>query len=291
MSAVLACRDVAVDLSGRRVLEGVSAAIRPGGLTAIVGPNGSGKSTLLRVLAGLLAPSAGTVVLDGVLVGGLSRRSVASRVAFLPQAAGAEAAFTVEEAVAMGRYPHRGRFEPARDRDHLAVAAAIAACDLAPIAGRTIDRLSGGEWQRVAIARCLAAEPDVVLLDEPTAHLDLEHALDIFDRCRGLAASGRAVAIATHDLATAARTTAEVLVLDRGRVAAYGRPSDVVTPALCRDVFAVDAEVVPFRTGPVFVFSPRRRSGDASGDGMEPSAGRLGPTFADAAEEPAPAKE
>ena len=158
--------------------------------------------------------------------------------------------------VAMGRHPHRGRFEPERDRDRQAIESAMAICDLGHLRLRRVDRLSGGERQRVAIARCLAAEPDIVLLDEPTAHLDLEHALSILTLCRSLADAGRAVAIATHDLSVIAQFATQVLLLDHGRIVGDGTPEQVLTPASCRSVFAVDSEIVAMADGRrAFVFS------------------------------------
>jgi iron complex transport system ATP-binding protein len=256
MTGRLEARDVSVDRGGRRILDAATATIAADTLTAVVGPNGSGKSTLLRVLAGLWRPSAGAVTLDGEGLERMPRRAVARRLAFLPQETRCDFAFTVEEMVAMGRHPHRGRFEPEHDRDRQAIAAALEICDLNDLRGRTVDRLSGGERQRVAIARCLAAEPDIVLLDEPTAHLDLDHALSLLALCRTLSGQGRAVAIATHDLGAISRFATHMLVLHHGRVVCDGRPDDVLTPAVCRQVFAVDAEVVAAADGSrVFVFS------------------------------------
>ena len=136
----------------------------------------------------------------------------------------------------------------------------MSTCDLDDLSERTVDRLSGGERQRAAIARCLATEPDAVLLDEPTAHLDLEHALSILALCRSLADAGRAVALATHDLGTVVRYATQVLVLRAGRVAGFGTPADVLTPAICRDVFAVETEVLATADGGrALVFSMRAK--------------------------------
>lgn len=242
-------RAVSVARGGRMILESATAVVAHGVLTAVVGPNGSGKSTLLRVLGGLWRPTNGAVMLDGAPLDRMPRRALARRLAFLPQETRCDFAFTVEEMVAMGRHPHRGRFEPERGADRRAIESAIATCDLGHLRLRTVDRLSGGERQRVAIARCLASEPEVVLLDEPTAHLDLEHALAIFALCRSLAAGGRAIAVATHDIGTVSRFASEVVVLREGRVAAEGPPDGVLTPEICRRVFAVDTEIVTAADG------------------------------------------
>jgi iron complex transport system ATP-binding protein len=256
MNARLEGHDVSVVRGGRRILESASVVVAPGTLTAVVGPNGSGKSTLLRVLAGLWAPASGSVTLNGQPIGAMPRREMARRLAFLPQDTRCDFAFTVQELVAMGRHPHRGRFQPEGAGDRHAIEAAIAMCDLEDLRQRTVDRLSGGERQRVAIARCLATEPEAILLDEPTAHLDLEHALSIVALCRSLADAGRTVALATHDLGTVVRYATHVLVLHNGRVAGFGTPSGVLTPEMCRKVFSVDTEILTTAHGSrAFVFS------------------------------------
>lgn len=255
---------VSVTRGGRSILSSAVVSVAPGSLTAVVGTNGSGKSTLLRVLAGLWPPADGSVALDGVPLSDMPRREVARRLAFLPQDTRCDFAFTVEEMVALGRHPHRGRFAREAARDRGAIERAMALCDLGHLRWRTVDFLSGGERQRVAIARCLAAEPEVVLLDEPTAHLDLEHALSILGLCRSLAAAGSAVALATHDLATIARVATHVVVLSAGRIVMAGRPDDVLTPAVCRDVFSVDAEVATTGSGRrTLVFSDQRGQSSA----------------------------
>ncbi len=248
MSATLAGVRLAVERGGRRILDAADVSLTPGTLTAILGPNGSGKSTLLRVLAGLWRGE-GAVTLGGAPIAHVPRKHIARRLAFLPQDTRCDFAFTVDETVAMGRYPHRGRFEGERDADRHAIESAIHICDLDALRQRTVDRLSGGERQRVAIARCLAAEPEVLLLDEPTAHLDLEHALGIFALCRRLADEGRTVAVATHDIATVSRYATSVVLLSGGRIVASGSPSEALTVDTCRDVFGVDTEIVATANG------------------------------------------
>jgi iron complex transport system ATP-binding protein len=256
MSAILSGIDLTVVRGRRRILDAATLDVMPGAITAILGPNGSGKSTLLRVLAGLWRPAGGTVTLDGEALSRMARPHIARRVAFLPQDTRCDFAFTVEEMVGMGRLPHRGRFAPERTRDRDAIHDAITRCDLVSLRTRTVDRLSGGERQRVAIARCLAAEPAVLLLDEPTAHLDLEHSLAVLTLCRSLAAAGTAIALATHDLGTVARFATHAALLRAGRIVARGSPAEVLTPASCRDVFAVDTEIITTADGrPAFVFS------------------------------------
>ncbi len=255
MSVALEARGITVRRGRRSILRDTTVVVRRGTLTAVIGPNGSGKSTLLRVLAGLWRPSAGSVALGGVALCTMRRTEIARQVAFLPQETRCDFAFTVEEMVGMGRHPHRGlRGEDARGCR--AVEEAISVCALDDLRGRTVDRLSGGERQRVAVARCLAAEPDVLLLDEPTAHLDLEHTLRIFSLGRLLADSGRAVVIATHDISAISLIATTALVLSGGRPVAEGRLPDVLTVELCRNVFGVDRQQVRRADGqPVLVFS------------------------------------
>jgi iron complex transport system ATP-binding protein len=256
VTAVLDAAGLAVVRGRRRILDEVSLELAPGAVTAILGPNGSGKSTLLRTLAGIWTPQAGVVRLEARPLDEWPREAIAQRVSYLPQNTHCDFAFTVEEMVAMGRHPHRGRFAPERPEDRAAVDEAIGRCDLEDVRGRTIDRLSGGERQRAAIARCLATGPRVLLLDEPTAHLDIEHALAILSLCRRLADDGASIAIAMHDLGTVVRLADHAALLHQGRLVASGTPRDVLTPARCRAVFAVDTEVLTSADGrPVFVFS------------------------------------
>jgi iron complex transport system ATP-binding protein len=256
MTSILSGQDLTVVRGRRRILERATLALAPGAVTAILGPNGSGKSTLLRTLAGVWQPVGGTVTLDGRPLARMSRQDIAKRVSFLPQDTHCDFAFTVEEIVAMGRHPHRGRFAAEGTCDRAARDAAIARCDLDHLRGRTIDRLSGGERQRVAIARCFATEPAVLLLDEPTAHLDVEHALTILTLCRTLASTGTAIAVAMHDLGTVVRCASHAALLHEGRIVASGLPADVLTPGRCRQVFAVDTEVLTTADGrPALVFS------------------------------------
>lgn len=255
MSGPLEARDVTVRRGGRAILRQCTVRAARGEVTAVIGPNGSGKSTLLRVLAGLWRPDTGTVLLDGVPLSGRSRSDIARRVGFLSQETRCDFAFTVEEMVALGRHPHRGMPDE-QTRGRHAIDAATAICGLDHLRARTVDRLSGGERHRVAIARCLAAEPDTLLLDEPTAHLDLQHALDIFALSRSLATSGRAVVIATHDISAIARIATSAVVLNRGDLIAAGSLPDVLTRNVCREVFGVERHDFPQANDrPILVFS------------------------------------
>ncbi len=258
MSA-LAWRDVAVALRGHAVLAGVDLSLAPGELVVLAGRNGAGKTTLLRAAAGLVVPSRGEVLLGEAPVASLSRRELARRLALVPQDTSVPFAFSALELVLMGRAPHLGLlgFETRAD---LAVAeAALARVGLERLADRTVPTLSGGERQLVTVARALAQDTPILLLDEPTAHLDLAHRLALVALLRGLADAGRAVLMVSHDLGAAARAADRIALLHEGRIAAVGPPLEVLEPGLLRRVFAVEAEVLMHASGPVVV--PRRPAG------------------------------
>jgi iron complex transport system ATP-binding protein len=238
-------------LDGRWVVDAVDATPPPGALTGLLGPNGAGKTTLLRLVAGLLDPEAGAVLVDDVPVHTLPRRDRARRIALLEQESSSTVPLTVREVVALGRIPYRTLW--GADPDDAAVGRALAAADAAHLADRSWAALSGGERQRVHIARALAQEPDLLLLDEPTNHLDVSAQLSLLAFVRDL---GRTTVAALHDLNLAAAYCAHVLVLSGGRLVAAGHPRDVLTADLVRRVYGVEAEVLTHpRTGrPVIAF-------------------------------------
>jgi ABC-type cobalamin/Fe3+-siderophores transport system ATPase subunit len=225
------------------VFRDVSFAVGAGELVALCGPNGAGKSTLLRLLLGLHAPSVGRVKLAGTPVAGLSRRQIARHAALLPQDAPADVPLSVREAVALGRLPHLGRLQPETAADVAAVERALAATDTAVLAERPITELSGGERHRVHLARALAQEAPLLLLDEPIAGLDIAHQLAAMDLLRATVAAGRAVVVALHDLTLAARRCDRVLLLAGGALAADARPAEVFTRETLARVFGVRADV------------------------------------------------
>jgi iron complex transport system ATP-binding protein len=204
---------------------------------ALVGPNGAGKSTLLRALAGLIRPTAGAATLDGIDIATLSRAALAARIAVVPQAFDTLFPFTVREIVTLGRTARLGLFARPTARDVAAVARAIDEQDLAPLLDRRLDALSGGERQRVVVAMALAQESDVLLLDEPTAHLDPQHQLGTLRRVAALArARGVVVLAVLHDL-NLATLADRVVVLDAGRVVADGPPATALAAAVVTRVF------------------------------------------------------
>ncbi len=225
-------------------VRGVSLEIARGGILGILGPNGSGKTTLLRLLARLIEPASGRVVLDGRPLASLSRREVARAIAVVPQETRLAFDFTVLEVVLMGRFPHLGAFQLEGDEDARLAREALDDTGTAHLAARMFPTLSGGEKQRVIIAAALAQSAAVMLLDEPTASLDPGYQVEIAGLLRRLnARRGVTLAIATHDLNFAASLCTTIVMLRQGRVAACGPPADVLTREHIRDVYAVDADV------------------------------------------------
>lgn len=232
------------------VLEDFSLTLEPGEICTLLGANGAGKSTALWLLAGRLRPQRGNVTLDGKPLADYDGPARAQKMAILPQTADSAMPYTVTEIVRMGRYQRAGWWDAAaRAEDERAITAALARLDLTALRERDFSRLSGGERQRTLLAAALAQEPQVLLLDEPTAALDLGHAAALMRHLGKLRAEGLAVLVITHDIGLAARHADKVAVLNLGRVAACGRPGDIITPDLIREVYGVRAEVVKTAAG------------------------------------------
>jgi iron complex transport system ATP-binding protein len=251
MSA-LRLEGIELALGGRPVLRGVDLGVAAGELVGLVGRNGAGKSTLLRVASGVLRPDAGSVRLGASPLETLSRREVALRLAVVAQDSAIPFAFSVAELVLMGRSPHLGLlgFETARDR---AIAgAALERVGVGALARRSVLELSGGERQLVMVARALAQETDVLLLDEPTAHLDLPHQLQVLGLARELAREGRAVLAVSHDLSLLARFCDRLALLSDGRVEA-GPPAALLDPARVRAAFGVEVDLLRTPAGELLV--------------------------------------
>ncbi|MGW1229743.1 ABC transporter ATP-binding protein [Streptomyces sp. NPDC001478] len=227
---------------GRLVVDGVSLAPPPGGTTGLIGPNGSGKSTLLRILAGVLAPEAGVVTLDGDPLARIGRRTAARRIAVVDQHAATDADLNVVDVVRLGRIPHRRAWSAPTPEDEAAVDAALERTGLAARRAQSWHTLSGGERQRVQIARALAQCPRELLLDEPTNHLDIQHQLQLLSLVTALPLTA---VIALHDLNMAAMFCDRIAVLNRGRVVAAGTPAEVLTEELIAEVYRVRAVVTP----------------------------------------------
>ncbi|WP_404711135.1 ABC transporter ATP-binding protein [Sphingomonas sp. MMS24-J13] len=226
---------------GRRILADVSLALEGGSFVALLGANGAGKSTLLAVLAGLLTPNGGGVMLDDRPLASIPRRDLAKRRAFLPQDARAEWPISVERLVALGLTPQLPAFGGLPAAFDAQINAALEACDMLGRRGQAVTTLSGGELGRAMLARALVGDPDILIADEPLAGLDPRHALEGVVRLRALADAGKLVIASIHDLTLAARHASHVAVLLDGALIAFGPTATTLTSALVRDAFDVDA--------------------------------------------------
>ena len=238
----LSVENLGLVLGGATVLDGVTARFAPGRVTAVLGPNGAGKSSLLGCLAGLHRPSAGLVRLDGRERAAADPRMLARRIGYLPQTADVHWDIDVATLVGLGRFPHRQRWG-ATAADDAAVVAAMAATDVAGLATRTVNTLSGGERGRVLLARVLAGTPDWLLADEPLASLDPAHQLDVLDRLRAIAATGAGVVVVLHDLNQTARVADDVLLLRGGHVLGFGAVEALLVPDVIAAAYGVATEI------------------------------------------------
>jgi iron complex transport system ATP-binding protein len=251
---------VGVELGGREILRDVSLALRPGEVLGLTGPNGAGKTTLLRVASRVLRPARGRVRLGGRLLEDLSRRALARALAVVPQNTQVAFPFRVAEVVLMGRAPHLAAwsFEGAADLER--AREAMESVGVEELADRSVLEISGGERQLVLIARALTQDPRVLLLDEPTSHLDLHHRLRVLERIREFARGDRAALVVSHDLALAASGCDRLALLDAGRVLALGEPAEVLTPSNLRRAYRIEADVLAGPDGAPLVV-PRSTAG------------------------------
>ena len=262
---ILDVRGVSYRYPGARTeaLHDVALALGAGDFHAVLGPNGSGKTTLVRVALGVLAPHQGAARLLGRPAAGWSRRELARIAAVVPQREENLFPQRVRDTVLLGRYPHLSLWGAERPADHAAVARALEGCDVAHLADRWIWTLSGGEYQRVRLARALAQEPRLLVLDEPTSSLDVRHEMELFELARRLADESRlAVLLITHHLNLAARFADRVLLLSEGGVVAHGPPGDVLTREAVERVFGWPVAIERFQDRPQMV-PLRRRKDDA----------------------------
>lgn len=228
------------------ILNGVSLGFAQGGVTGLVGHNGSGKSTLLKVMARQLAPTSGSVLYGGRPVTAHGERAFAREVAYLPQDVGAGAEMSVRELVACGRYPWHGPLGRFTDEDREKVEAALAATHLERFAERMVGTLSGGERQRAWLAMLVAQDSKCLLLDEPTAALDIAHQIEVLSLIRALSRDkGLGVVIVLHDINMAARFCDRIHALKAGEVVASGTPGDIVTPAMLKTIYGIDMGILP----------------------------------------------
>ncbi len=250
----LAGENLQLALGARNVLSGARLTVESGQVVAVVGPNGAGKSTLLKCLAGLLTPTAGTILLNGKTLADWPRDELARAIAYLPQERAVHWPLSVETVVSLGRIPYGGRPGAIAGMHRAAVSGAIAAMQLDDLRDRLATELSGGELARVLLARALAQEASVLIADEPTAGLDPAHQLSLFERLRQMAQEeGRCILVALHDLSLAARYCDHIVLLKDGRSVADGPPEAVLTEELLGQVYGIKARLVHIDGTPLVV--------------------------------------
>lgn len=263
---MLRIESLAVGYGGEPVLKGLNLAVARGEFLVVVGPNGSGKSTLVRAVTGALSPAEGRILLDGRDLRGLRPREVARTLAVVAQDTSVGFPFTVEEIVALGRIPHLPPLRSETPRDRAAVERAMRLTGTQPLAGRLVTALSGGERQRVMVARALAQEPRLLILDEPTAHLDIAHQVELLDLVRRLnRTEGLTVLAILHDLNLAALYADRLVMLKDGRCWADGPPAEVLTEANILAVYGSRVKIVrhPSAGQPQVMLLPREAAAPA----------------------------
>jgi len=250
----LGFRSVSLRFGNREILNEVEFEVQPGEVVGVVGHNGAGKSTLIRVATRVLEPDAGEVLLGGRPIGDFSRRDLARAIATVPQETQLPYPFSALEVVLMGRAPHQPLMGLERPIDLEHARNAIARLDIEDLADRSMQKLSGGERQLVMFARALAQDPEILLLDEPTAFLDLRHRIDLLSAVREGVERGGAALVVSHDLGLAARVSDRLVLLSRGKVVAQGVPTEVLRPDFLQQAFGIEADVIAAPDGsPVVV--------------------------------------
>jgi len=243
---MLDIRSLNVSYNGKDILHDVSLHVAAGRILAVIGPNGAGKTTLIRAISGVLPPRSGQIWVDGIDLAGLSAIQRARYLAVVPQARQLPAAFSVYQSVLLGRTPYLGWLGRAGKTDHSAVERALAQTRLTELADRRVGELSGGEQQRILLARALAQDTPILLLDEPTTHLDMEHQSSFLNLVRSLANQKKlAVLLVLHDLNLAGLYADQVALLVDGRNHSIGAPSEVLTAENLSSVYHVPVNVVP----------------------------------------------
>ncbi|MFD3167117.1 ABC transporter ATP-binding protein [Herpetosiphon sp. NSE202] len=243
--AALQTQNLVLGYQRTTIIDQLNAEIPHGQVTAIIGPNGCGKSTLLAGLAKLHPAKQGQILLDGRDIARLSPREMAQSLALLPQDGFAPDGMTVADLVRFGRHPHTGLLRQWSKDDQQAVVEAIATADLSSMADRPLTTLSGGQRQRAWIAMALAQATPLLLLDEPTAALDLGHQIEVFELIRQLAAEGKTVVMVVHDLASACRYADHLIAMRTGKIIAAGAPKTIVTPELIHQLYGVHCRLIP----------------------------------------------
>lgn len=226
-----------------KVLEDICFSAEEGKLLGLIGPNGSGKTTLLKVISSIIKPEIGSVLLDNLDIMRMKKRDIARKMAVVPQESSTSFSFTAIEVVLMGRTPHLKRFETEDSKDFEIAKRCMRMTDCLNLAERPIDELSGGELQKVIIARALAQEPKILLMDEPTSHLDIKNQIEILDLMKRLANDGLTVISVLHDINMAARYCDELILLKDGKIVSSGRTEDVLTTKNIKNVFGISVSI------------------------------------------------
>ncbi|MDD4334184.1 MAG: heme ABC transporter ATP-binding protein [Desulfotomaculaceae bacterium] len=249
MAMILKINDIECSYGTVKVLNGLTFSVGSGSFTGIIGPNGSGKSTLLKSLSRVLKPVKGTVLLDGRALYRMDPQEVAQKMAVVPQETAVNFSFTVKDIVIMGRSPHLGRFQSEGEKDFATARQAMALTDTLHLADRLITAVSGGERQRVIIAKALTQEPEIILLDEPTSHLDINHQIEILSLLQRLNRENNLTIISVfHDLNLAAQYCDSLILMNKGTVFTVGEPAEVLTAGNIKEVYGA---VVLVRKHPV----------------------------------------
>lgn len=248
----LRVNEVSVQIKRRTILQNISTAFEPGKITILVGPNGAGKTTFLRSLASLIKPISGTMMLDDLPLQSISARQRAQRIGLLPQSTDVHWDIIVRNLVALGRLPHSRWFAGESPADRSAIENAMTATDIMQFADRPILSLSGGERARVMLARVIAGEPQWLLADEPLAHLDLAHQIDVLNIFKTSAKNGCGVILVLHDLTLAARIADQILLMSHGCIVASGAPRNVLTAINISNIYNVTIGIAEEYVPPLY---------------------------------------
>ncbi len=237
----LRIKNIEFSYESTRILDDITFEVKSGEFLGIMGPNGSGKTTLLRCISNVLSPQVGTVLIDDESIQKFSKKEVAKKIGVVPQTSNVDFAFTVSELVLMGRTPHTERFKTETRKDFRIAEKAMKLTNTLHLADRTFDEVSGGEKQRIIIARALAQEPEILLLDEPTVYLDINSQIEILNLVRDLCEQKKIVVISVfHDLNLAAQYSDKLILLDKGLVTSKGSPTEVLTPENIKETYDLD---------------------------------------------------
>ena len=236
--------DLSFSYNSTKTLDGIVLKIKEREILCIIGPNGSGKTTLLKCMNKKLKPTTGTVLVNDMNILQMNRKEVAKNIGVVPQVSTVSFPFTVHDLVMMGRYSHKGRFDTENENDRAVVYQCLARTGIAHMADRLITEISGGEYQKAIIARALAQQPEILLLDEVTLHLDINHQIEILELVKALSEEDNlAIVMVLHDLSLAARYSTKTIMLQKGRIFAYGRPENVISIENIKDIYDIEVEI------------------------------------------------